>query len=1091
MAPRSKKPVRANGSQEPVTTSRKRRASTASVELSEQLAAPHSSADALRGTSEEQSTATVDDKPKSKRRKARSTKTSADSSQLAQELEDDICNTSRDAMETVTEETIAVAETPARHVHFDAPAVTAEKSTATGLTPHPSRSTASRRVTVSPAVPGRYTVDKASHVRRSLPPTTIDSSPLAGAAEIACSPYRDVLNARIERRKRNSHLSEEVGAVGEHDADEREQARQQVQAMEARAEEIELELDLQRQFGIDANNEGRENKMSDLEEELARLTPEIARLRAKYSLEFMYDGANDEDVHGIQDDELVLDSSMDVTYPSLSSKVETTTAITTTSTSSSQNNLPDTRWEAERASFEQAIMRLEREAGDAKAAYEILRIELESLGFPGIDSTTILHSIRESFRQIRLRVTNLLPNQVSQVTNNSQLLTLVVDNVETLLGSTHEQQKTMVKFEEINIELKRQINGLLNNLADAEVRREHLERQWRELDVDNEEKDKQIVDLEAELGELQGEQESDQRLLREREERLAALETEKEHHILSIERLGVALENYRAEEAKLQQLISKMEKDHNASMSKVDKAHKKDVVAFEAQLASEQGKRLLIEEEADRKTTLITELELQIEKDRTEHDNLRSQLVKLQEVYELEKAHGAGLTNDLQEKDHYISELEERVEAAEADLADLNANLEQLKKNLESERRQREAAETELEASNAEVDTLNEKLHAAGLQANELRQKLFGLQMDKEKVIREMEEAAAERDEQYQNDIAAEIARREEALNLAASRNVTIGQLEEELTISEMTMRTLLAERDTVISAQEETIAERQSVIDQLTTTLEATNLASAEYKLKTEAQIALLQTAISDLNETVASRTVMIQTLELAAADAAELHRGAIEDRNAEIADLNHALFSERQRVSSLEASVASLEQRISNEAENYLNLSEARDNDVAVLQALIAQKEAEIDRLATSAINVDAAYLAERKEKDSQIETLTLVADTRLTTLTALTTQLADLKDRYRTLTLSSQQAIHDMQVQLGEAAARADALGEEFVAQSTRALEEVQKMDAVVEMQGKKVRVRETVTVKKVGRSSRRAVAEQCEEEEATEAGAEMLA
>ncbi|TKA51602.1 hypothetical protein B0A49_12406, partial [Cryomyces minteri] len=975
----------------------------------------------------------------------------------------------RDAMETVTEESIAVAETPARHVHFDAPTVTVEKSTATGLTPHPSRSTASRRVTVSPAVSGRYTVDKASRARRSLPPTTIESSPVAGGAEIACSPYRDVLNARIERRKRNSHLSEEVGAVGEHDANERDQARQQVQTMEARAEEIELELDLQRQFGIDANSEGREDKMSDLEEELARLMPEIARLRAKYSLEFMYDGANDEDVHGIQDDELVLDSSMDLAYPSLSSKVETTTAITTTSTASSQNNLPDTRWEAERASFEQAIMRLEREAGDAKAAYEILRIELESLGFPGIDSTTILHSIRESFRQIRLRVTNLLPNQISQVTNNSQLLTLVVDNVETLLGSTHEQQKTMVKFEEINIELKRQINGLLNNLADAEVRREHLERQWRELDVDNEEKDKRIVDLEAELGELQGEQESDQQLLREREERLAILETEKEHHILSIERLGVALENYRAEEAKLQQLISKMEKDHNASMSKVDKAYKKDVVAFEAQLASEQGKRLLIEEEADRKTTLITELELRIEKDQTEHDNLRSQLVKLQEDYELEKAHGTGLTNDLQEKDYYISELEERVEAAEADLADLNANLEQLKKNLESERRQREAAETELEASNAEVDTLNEKLHAAGLQANELRQKLFGLQMDKEKVIRELEEAAAERDEQYQNDIGAEIARREEALNLAASRNVTIGKLEEELSISETTMRTLLAERDIVISAQEETIAERQSVIDQLTTTLEATNLASAEYKRKTEAQIALLQTAISDLNETVASRTAIIQTLELAAADAAE------------IADLHHALFSERQRVSSLEASVASLEQRISNEAGNYLNLSAARDNDVAALQALIAQKEAEIDRLATSAINVDAAYLAERQGKDSQIETLTLVADTRLTTLT----------DRYRALTLSSQQAMHDMQVQLGEAAARADALGEDFVAQSTRALEEVEKMDAVVETQGKKVRVRETVTVKKVGRSSRRAAAEQREEEEAAGAGAEMLA
>ncbi|TKA61876.1 hypothetical protein B0A49_08901, partial [Cryomyces minteri] len=403
----------------------------------------------------------------------------------------------------------------------------------------------------------------------------------------------------------------------------------------------------------------------------------------------------------------------------------------------------------------------------------------------------------------------------------------------------------------------------------------------------------------------------------------------------------------------------------------------------------------------------------------------------------------------------------------------------------------REAAETELEASNAEVDTLNEKLHAAGLQANELRQKLFGLQMDKEKVIRELEEAAAERDEQFQNDIAAEIARREEALNLAASRNVTIGKLEEELSISETTMRTLLAERDIVISAQEETIAERQSVIDQLTTTLEATNLASAEYKRKTEAQIALLQTAVSDLNETVASRTAIIQTLELAAADAAELHRGAIEDRNAEIADLHHALFSERQRVSSLEASVASLEQRISNEAENYLNLSAARDNDVAALQALIAQKEAEIDRLATSAINVDAAYLAERQEKDSQIETLTLVADTRLTTLTVLTTQLADLKDRYRALTLSSQQAMHGMQVQLGEAAARADALGEDFVAQSTRALEEVEKMDAVVETQGKKVRVRETVTVKKVGRSSRRAAAEQREEEEAAGAGAEMLA
>jgi myosin protein heavy chain len=62
----------------------------------------------------------------------------------------------------------------------------------------------------------------------------------------------------------------------------------------------------------------------------------------------------------------------------------------------------------------------------------------------------------------------------------------------------------------------------------------------------------------------------------------------------------------------------------------------------------------------------------------------------------------------------------------------LNAELDSLRSLADSEHRQREAAEATLDERNEKIAELESKIHDAGIQANELRSKLFQVQMEKE-----------------------------------------------------------------------------------------------------------------------------------------------------------------------------------------------------------------------------------------------------------------------------------------------------------------------------------------------------------------------
>ena len=143
-----------------------------------------------------------------------------------------------------------------KRVRFSEPGV---NNLASGLTPHLRRSTLSSRPEPTTPRTGR---------RQARQPTALPSPPTS-PIKLYFSPLKQILDPRVKRRLRRSHLSETINDIEAEQRQERREERQQREAQQAREErikELELELELQRQLGIEVNTE-EEQRISDLEKE--------------------------------------------------------------------------------------------------------------------------------------------------------------------------------------------------------------------------------------------------------------------------------------------------------------------------------------------------------------------------------------------------------------------------------------------------------------------------------------------------------------------------------------------------------------------------------------------------------------------------------------------------------------------------------------------------------------------------------------------------------------------------------------------------------------------------------------------------------
>jgi chromosome segregation ATPase len=1058
--------------QAPVRTSgRKRRASDASSVQSEAQAS---------------SQATVTGAP-AKKRKTRTKIAASEEPETIVEEEEVIVTQAPQVvayptLDTVNELEAATAgamdemeeHTQSRHVHFGSDDAM-DKSTATHKTPH-TKMAIKRRITESPsasvsagASPKHYRT--ITH-RTSLPALLSEEhhEPIHVVQEHRFVSLREALDERIRRHMRRSQageISKELDDLNTNfSLTELENLRKETADKEARINQLVFELESQRQLGIDANYDSKaeQERLRSVEVELEVLRKQVLLNRARGHL----DNQPDQNM-------MVLDSQEEIAYPRVtredqipatpSGKSKRSTLSTGLRASGGELQLatPGHRqWEDERRRFQDSIIALSREANEATANLQILDIELKSLGFSegdDVDGLTIVKSIRESFELVREKLDLILPGTVPEGASNAEILDLLMANVKEFADQLRIRDRENQEQIALNTDLRIQIDKLIDHLAASEIRIKILKTRWRELDEGSERKERELEDLEAEIETLEEEKAALEAALKERNLTVKSLETDVTDLHSSLEKLTVSLQGYRDEEARLQNIISKMEKTHATVVNKLNAERDAAVLDLESRLNAENLLRDEAEKENDARQVIIHGLEARILAVETERDTLHVEFQKAQAELEAERELRAQIETDVVEKDNETADLLTRVNTLDAELNSMNAELEELRAMNEAERRQREAAETDLDDRNAEVEELNQKLHERGTEANGLRQKLFEVQQQNTIKIKEMETDASNRDAQYQTDIADEVERREDAEEVIRVREALIVDLKASLTETEDRMAALLALRDARIAELETELVDKTAEIALLEGDLRDAESRLTLQTTDDQARREELEASILSLQDTITGYEANIKAMERENNLTINLHNSEMDDRNSAIASLNHNVAVLQGKVADLEKDKAGLEDRVNAEAEAMLNLTSDLGKEIKNLQAQLAEKQKKILAVDEKARLADAEWEKELAGRDKEIEAMRKQAETTTTTFEEVSMQRDSLKQQFEAYIHRSAGVIDHLKDALEKARNTVANEGDALKAEGGDLLEQLEGLDTVTELVSKKKTVTTT--------------------------------
>lgn len=1059
--PEAQKPARTSG--------RKRRASDASSVQSER---PGSSQGSVTGGAAKKrktrkSKAAASEEPETiVEEEEETTVTQTPQTVAYPSLDNDLQAATAGAADNMVEDGASeVVHSQTRHVHFGSDG-TVEKSTATHKTPH-TKMAIKRRATESPSGTISTSPKRGYRTithRTSLPPTLSQEhqESIHTVQENHFVSLRAALDDRIERirrrmsRNQTTEAPNDLGDLNDfhHPQKEIEDLRKETALKEARINELILELEAQRQFGIDANHDSKaeQSKLRSVEVELEALRKQILLNRARGHLD------------DLDENMMVIDSQEEKTYaqrreeaapetPSANGKRSTLPGGLRASSGDLVLATPGHRqWEEERRRFQDSILALSREANEATTNLQILMIELQSLGFSEGDDAaglSIVQSIRDSFEAVRERLDLLLPGTVPENASNEEILDLLLANVKEFADQLRISDREKQEQISLSTDLRIQVDKLIDHLAASEIRVQQLKQQWRELDESSDRKEREIEDLEAELETMEEEKETTETALKAANLQIKNYDTEINNLHQSTQKLTVSLQGYRDEETRLQNLITKMESDHSALIGKMNAEREATVSDLENRLDNQSALRDQAEKETEARQVIITGLEARILAVETERDALHTELQKAQADFQAERLVREQAETDANQKDVEVNDLETRVTNLENELDTLSAELEELRAVSESERRQREAAETDLDDRNLEIEELNKKLHERGTEANGLRQKLFEVQQQNSNKINELEKAASDRDAQYQEDFALELERREHAEDVVRKRDATIEELQTTLNETEERMAALLALRDARIAELEQEVVEKDAEINRL-----QDDLRSVESKLSVQItenreRSDELEASIQSLQVTISNHIATIQNLQREATETADLHNSEMEDRNSAIASLNHNVAVLQGQVSDLETEKIGLESRVNAEAEAMLQLSSEKEDEIDALKQTIRDKQSKILIVEEKAVEADRRWQEVLEARDEEIKQMREQAETSTTTFEEVSMQRDSLKQQFQAYIRRSAGVIEDLQAALEHARATAATEGDALKNEGNGLLEELEGMDEVTEL------------------------------------------
>ncbi|KAI7086989.1 hypothetical protein KC356_g4538 [Hortaea werneckii] len=901
-------------------------------------------------------------------------------------------------VEHEAEESIEVTQPRSKHVAF-ASGAGSDGATATHATPFPKMTVKRHRISASPAVSTTKRL-RFSGGRSSLPPTWSqdeDADPREIIRELQFAPLRSVLDERIRQRR----------------------------------------LEREGNFEHDGERSGA-------------LTA----------------GGDD-----FGEDMLILNgtSQDDIDYPALpthepSQSLQTTEetdgdtkAITRELSQSTRSRISlglsqaQAQWDAERKEFQDAVLAFQKEANDAKARLTILSIELKHLGFGGEDedALTILKSIRASFDEIRGSIEETLPDTVPEDASTKDIVEILIANVREFAERLRIQDKEMHEKESVIVDLSKQIRALLDRLADAEITRDQLKEECETLRLDNNSLTDDAQTLESNVQSAEDDITYLHQQLDEKTEQHTLLTADHADVTANLEKLKVSLDNYRKEEGRLSLLIEQMEKEHRETVTAMNKEREETVHELESKYDEEASKRTEAEQQADERQTEVTRLELLVEDLTGKRDELTAELDIAKADREAADREREEAEASLEERNGQVEELEARVDRLEEELSQVTSEIEELRASNDSQSRQREAAERDLDDRNAQVEALEEKLRHSGKEANDLRMKLFGAQQDHTKKVKELEKAMSDREQQYNTDVAAEVARRQEADELAAERAVTIKEIEAKLAEVESRMLRELAARDQTIADLEADLKEREEELEGMRNDYRA--LENEKDILQTNAadEKESLEGTIEALQGSIDQKTLSIQEMQEQASKATELHNSETDDRNREIANLHARITSMQTRVNELEHAKAGLESRVESEAMAMLDLQNSKQDEIDHLHTEIRNQHAKILVVEEKAREADASWQDVVEARDAKILSLEQSASSEEEAFESLTVSFEEQKRKFMQFARNANATIARLQDAVASAKVVVDEEGDAMMAEGNGVLEELESLDVVGEM------------------------------------------
>lgn len=894
------------------------------------------------------------------------------------------------------------------------------------------------------------------------------------------------LDDRVKRRLRRNHLSEEVNEIEAHKKEDAKlkkaylELRRQLRDKEDTIADLEYQLEARRLGDIDMSEDQTEELKQQLEQ--ARLQIEELRASSVYApdsretTEFASGDNFDDDDDGlmlVDPDELNLSQadmeaqpltngvyasrtleSSQITIESLTSLSQTTRDVLAEASQSDPGTIPDRISDQAVKRFEAEIEDLTRQLSESQGALRVLTLELQNLTIlaPGANVDTILLELRHVLEDAREKYGKVFPNSHISPTN-AAFLKQIMDDLEGLSAELLEKTVVAEKQNQRIKVIQSQYESTLGLLADSETRNDDLLRKEKDLITSNAKMEVDISELEDRLENAQQLAENQDSQIQDKDARIHGLQDELEDKDTTLDRLRQALESYRKEVEDLTQTISRLEQEHEDRITQIEQYHTASIQEYQSQLDAETEARATAEDDAQQKSEYIEELEGRIGSLDSQFDEYKTKVTELRQRLAEETQARETAEGERDEHADVIYQHRNTIENLNETVDELGRQISTFRDNLSSEQTQRERTEEGLEEANEKIEALNTQVHDQGVQANELRSKLWQTQQEKDQIIADLKDEARARDQEHEGLLGTETQRRRDAEEEIATLDAKLAGLEQDIVDMENALADMTRAREVLETERDEQVAKLNRQIKDLEakyTALEA----------RTASTIDGLESTITDLTNEINHLRSNVRELEDAATAAAQRHVDEIEDRDATIDNLEQRLITAQNENADLAKENKSLAKRVENEAGELLNIMSSHAEEANSLREVIKTQEAHIADLTTTAEQHATEHAEAIETLSQELEERRMVGEARAEHIVELEAQLEDIKERFRIQAEDSQATIDA----LLETNRQAIAKQEELAAATRKRTEDALKAVAEMKVKGLEVKTK-NVDLKKV--------------------------